>query len=56
MQGRESRYARRDRAVQAETRKLRLMQGERQRLAGRDLDNWEQQRVKRLPGENDGIL
>lgn len=27
-----------------------------QRLAGRDLDNWEQKRVERLPGENDGIL
>jgi len=27
------------------------------RLAGdRDLDNWEQKRVKRLPGEPDGIL
>jgi cytochrome c oxidase assembly protein subunit 16 len=36
-------------------RGLRLMQ-RRQRLSGRDLDNWEQQRVKRLPGENDGIL
>jgi cytochrome c oxidase assembly protein subunit 16 len=27
-----------------------------QRLAGRDLDDWEQKRVERLPGENDGIL
>ncbi|KAG8631408.1 hypothetical protein KVT40_000548 [Elsinoe batatas] len=26
------------------------------RLAGKDLDNWEQKRVKRLPGEPDGIL
>ena len=27
-----------------------------QRLAARDLDDWEQKRVKRLPGESDGIL
>lgn len=27
-----------------------------QRLAGRDIDDWEQKRVKRLPGENDGLL
>ena len=27
-----------------------------QRLAGRDLDDWEQKRVERLPGESDGIL
>lgn len=27
-----------------------------QRLAAKDLDNWEQKRVKRLPGENDGVL
>lgn len=27
-----------------------------QRLAGKDIDNWEQKRVKRLPGETDGIL
>lgn len=27
-----------------------------QRLAAKDLDNWEQKRVKRLPGEIDGIL
>ncbi|KAI9860238.1 MAG: Cytochrome oxidase assembly [Vezdaea acicularis] len=26
------------------------------RLAAKDLDNWEQRRVKRLPGEPDGIL
>ncbi|KAI9851276.1 MAG: Cytochrome oxidase assembly [Thelocarpon superellum] len=26
------------------------------RLAGKDLDDWEQKRVKRLPGEHDGIL
>lgn len=27
-----------------------------QRLAAKDLDDWEQKRVKRLPGENDGVL
>ena len=27
-----------------------------QRLAYKDLDNWEQKRVKRLPGEPDGTL
>lgn len=27
-----------------------------QKLAAKDLDNWEQKRVKRLPGEHDGIL
>lgn len=27
-----------------------------QRLAAKDLENWEQKRVKRLPGESDGIL
>ncbi|KAL1301672.1 hypothetical protein AAFC00_005889 [Neodothiora populina] len=26
------------------------------KLAAKDLDNWEQKRVKRLPGEHDGIL
>ncbi|KAF2431254.1 cytochrome c oxidase assembly protein COX16, mitochondrial [Tothia fuscella] len=26
------------------------------RLAAKDIDNWEQRRVKRLPGEPDGIL
>ncbi|KZF22705.1 hypothetical protein L228DRAFT_268090 [Xylona heveae TC161] len=26
------------------------------RLAARDLDDWEQKRVKRLPGEHDGVL
>ncbi|KAI9826146.1 MAG: Cytochrome oxidase assembly [Thelocarpon impressellum] len=26
------------------------------RLAAKDLDDWEQKRVKRLPGEHDGIL
>lgn len=28
----------------------------RQKLAAKDLDNWEQKRVKRLPGEHDGVL
>lgn len=27
-----------------------------QRLAAKDLDDWEQKRVKRLPGESDGVL
>ena len=27
-----------------------------QRLAAKDIDNWEQKRVKRLPGEHDGVL
>ncbi|KAF2843623.1 hypothetical protein M501DRAFT_924553 [Patellaria atrata CBS 101060] len=26
------------------------------RLAAKDLDNWEQKRVKRLPGEIDGVI
>ncbi|KAI7458983.1 hypothetical protein KC351_g17864 [Hortaea werneckii] len=26
------------------------------KLATKDLDNWEQKRVKRLPGEHDGVL
>ncbi|EQL01737.1 Cytochrome c oxidase assembly protein COX16 [Ophiocordyceps sinensis CO18] len=36
----------------------RLIEGSTiaQRLAGRDLDDWEQKRVERLPGESDGIL
>ncbi|TQS33595.1 hypothetical protein Golomagni_06054, partial [Golovinomyces magnicellulatus] len=32
------------------------MKEEYYRLSGRDLDDWEQKRVKRLPGENDGLL
>ena len=28
----------------------------KQRLQAKDLENWEQRRVKRLPGEIDGIL
>ena len=27
-----------------------------QKLAAKDLDNWEQKRIKRLPGEPDGVL
>ena len=27
-----------------------------QKLAAKDLDSWEQKRVKRLPGEHDGVL
>jgi len=27
-----------------------------QRLAAKDIDNWEQRRVGRLKGENDGVL
>lgn len=27
-----------------------------QKLAAKDLDNWEQKRIKRLPGEPDGIM
>ena len=27
-----------------------------QRLAAKDLDDWEQKRVKRLPGEHDGVV
>lgn len=33
-----------------------LIQCSRQKLAAKDLDNWEQKRVKRLPGEHDGVL
>ncbi|KAI9661199.1 MAG: Cytochrome oxidase assembly [Bathelium mastoideum] len=32
------------------------MKEEYYKLAAKDLDNWEQRRVKRLPGEPDGIL
>ncbi|KAL7925771.1 cytochrome c oxidase assembly protein COX16 domain-containing protein [Trichoderma austrokoningii] len=60
------RYEKHDRRVRQMTKEeeLKVRRGARKvdmkeeyyRLAGRDLDNWEQQRVKRLPGENDGIL
>lgn len=33
-----------------------LIRFPRQKLAAKDLDNWEQKRVKRLPGEHDGVL
>ncbi|KAI9700717.1 MAG: Cytochrome oxidase assembly [Candelina mexicana] len=32
------------------------MNEEYYRLSAKDIDNWEQKRVKRLPGEHDGIL
>ncbi|KAK1813305.1 Cytochrome oxidase assembly [Friedmanniomyces endolithicus] len=32
------------------------MKEEYYKLAAKDLDNWEQKRVKRLPGEHDGVL
>ncbi|KAK3703152.1 Cytochrome oxidase assembly [Vermiconidia calcicola] len=32
------------------------MREEYYKLAAKDLDNWEQKRVKRLPGEPDGVL
>ncbi|PHH62859.1 hypothetical protein CDD81_6659 [Ophiocordyceps australis] len=60
------RYERRDRKVRQMTRQEELgmrrsarkvdMREEYYRLAGRDLDNWVQKRVERLPGEIDGIL
>ncbi|PHH87227.1 hypothetical protein CDD83_9147 [Cordyceps sp. RAO-2017] len=60
------RYERHDRRVRQLTRDEELgvrragrrvdMRDEYYRLAGRDLDDWEQKRVERLPGESDGIL
>ncbi|KAK3310905.1 cytochrome c oxidase assembly protein COX16-domain-containing protein [Chaetomium strumarium] len=60
------RYERYDRKVRQMTREEELGVGkdrrkvnirdEYYRLAAKDLDNWEQKRVKRLPGEHDGIL
>ncbi|KAG5976947.1 Cytochrome oxidase assembly [Claviceps digitariae] len=60
------RYERHDRKVRHMTKEEELsvrraarkvdMKEEYYRLAGRDLDNWEQKRVERLPGESDGIL
>lgn len=35
---------------------LAVRADKRQRLAAKDLDDWEQKRVKRLPGESDGVL
>ncbi|PTB64689.1 hypothetical protein BBK36DRAFT_1164477 [Trichoderma citrinoviride] len=60
------RYEKHDRKVRQLTKEEELnvrraarkvdMKEEYYRLAGRDLDNWEQKRVERLPGESDGIL
>ncbi|KAL2023572.1 hypothetical protein VTK56DRAFT_2180 [Thermocarpiscus australiensis] len=60
------RYERHDRKVRQMTREEELGLGksgrkvdireEYYRLAAKDLDNWEQKRVKRLPGESDGVL
>ncbi|KAF4982335.1 hypothetical protein FZEAL_2034 [Fusarium zealandicum] len=60
------RYERYDRKVRQLTKDEELnvrrsarkvdMKEEYYRLAGKDIDNWEQKRVERLPGENDGVL
>ncbi|KAK4493689.1 hypothetical protein PRZ48_014874 [Zasmidium cellare] len=60
------RYERYDRKVRQLTKEEELGIGKDRRkvdlreeyykLAAKDLDNWEQKRVKRLPGEHDGIL
>ncbi|KAK8192495.1 Cytochrome oxidase assembly [Zalaria obscura] len=60
------RYERYDRKVRQLTEEEKLGIGKDKRridlneeyykLAAKDLDNWEQKRVKRLPGEHDGIL
>ncbi|KAK8164925.1 cytochrome c oxidase assembly protein COX16-domain-containing protein [Phyllosticta citrichinensis] len=60
------RYERHDRKVRTMSKEEELglgqerrrvdMKEEYYRLAAKDLDNWEQKRVKRLPGEHDGIL
>ncbi|KAH6648757.1 cytochrome c oxidase assembly protein COX16-domain-containing protein [Truncatella angustata] len=60
------RYEKHDRRVRQMTRDEELgvgkggrkvnMKDEYYRLAAKDLDEWEQKRVKRLPGENDGLL
>ncbi|KIN07974.1 hypothetical protein OIDMADRAFT_37291 [Oidiodendron maius Zn] len=60
------RYEKHDRKVQRLTKEDELgigkarrkvdMKEEYYRLAAKDLDNWEQKRVKRLPGEPDGVL
>ncbi|KAK4951098.1 Cytochrome oxidase assembly [Elasticomyces elasticus] len=60
------RYERHDRKVKQMTKEEELgigkdrrridLKEEYYRLAAKDLDNWEQKRVKRLPGEHDGIL
>ncbi|ORY67261.1 cytochrome c oxidase assembly protein COX16-domain-containing protein [Pseudomassariella vexata] len=60
------RYEKHDRRVRQMTRDEELGVGkagrkinikdEYYRLAAKDLDDWEQKRVKRLPGEHDGVL
>ncbi|KAI5867448.1 cytochrome c oxidase assembly protein COX16-domain-containing protein [Durotheca rogersii] len=60
------RYEKHDRRVRQMTREEELGVGksgrkinikdEYYRLAAKDLENWEQKRVKRLPGEPDGAL
>ncbi|CAH0039756.1 unnamed protein product, partial [Clonostachys solani] len=60
------RYERYDRKVRQMTKDEELnvrraprkvdMREEYYKLAGRDLENWEQKRVERLKGESDGIL
>lgn len=60
------RYERHDRKVQTTTKEEALsvgrnkrkidMKEEYYRLAAKDIDNWEQRRVERLPGEHDGVL
>ncbi|KAJ1335966.1 Cytochrome c oxidase assembly protein COX16 [Microdochium nivale] len=60
------RYEKHDRKVRQMTREEELgvgragrrvdMKDEYYRLAAKDIDNWEQKRVKRFAGENDGIL
>ncbi|KAI1002673.1 hypothetical protein K3495_g5528 [Podosphaera aphanis] len=60
------RFEKHDRKVRRMTREEALgigksgrkvdMKEEYYRLAAKDLDNWEQRRVKRLPGEPDGKL
>lgn len=44
------------RSVLGVTEKWRANNVILQRLAAKDLDDWEQKRVKRLPGEPDGVL
>ncbi|KAI2611793.1 cytochrome c oxidase assembly protein COX16-domain-containing protein [Hypoxylon sp. NC1633] len=60
------RYEKHDRRVRQMTKEEALGVGkegrrvnikdEYYRLAAKDIDNWEQKRVKRLPGEPDGVL
>jgi len=59
------RYERHDKRVRQLTKDEELgigkdkrridLQEEYYRLAGKDLSDWEQKRVKRLPGEHDGV-